>query len=111
MSLLAILFVTFTSISFAQGGGFQMPSPEERTKTTMEKLADLKNSEQFKEAGQMEDMMQSITFSSTFNLPKAAKNISGEKLKLSDDKKTATINYTLLDVIKSPSSLEYKIEY
>ncbi len=42
MSLLAILLVTFTSISFAQGGGFQMPSPEERTKTTMEKLADLK---------------------------------------------------------------------
>ena len=80
-------------------------------KIDQEKLADLKNSEQFKEAGQMDDMMQSITFSSTFNLPKAAKNISGEKLKLSDDKKTATINYTLLDVIKSPSSLEYKIEY
>jgi periplasmic protein CpxP/Spy len=42
MSLLAMLFVAFTGISMAQGGGFQMPSPEERTKTTMEKLADLK---------------------------------------------------------------------
>jgi hypothetical protein len=44
-------------------------------------------------------------------LPKAAKKISGEKLKLSADKRTVTISYNLLDVIKTPSSLEYKIEY
>ena len=80
-------------------------------KIDREKLADLKNSDQFKEAGQMEDMLQSITFSSSFRLPKSAKNITGEKLKLSEDKKTVTINYSLLDVIKTPSSLEYKIEY
>lgn len=80
-------------------------------KIDQQKLADLKNNDQFKEAGQMEDMLQSISFSSSYHLPKAAKNISGEKLKLSDDKKTVTINYNLLDVIKTPSSLEYKIEY
>jgi protein CpxP len=43
MSLLAILMFAVTCFTYAQGGGgFQMPSPEERTKTAMEKLADLK---------------------------------------------------------------------
>ena len=42
MSLLAVLLFAVTCITYAQGGGFQMPSPEERTKTAMEKLADLK---------------------------------------------------------------------
>jgi hypothetical protein len=43
MSLLAILMFAVTCITYAQGGGgFQMPSPEERTKGVMEKLADLK---------------------------------------------------------------------
>ncbi len=40
-SLLAIVLLTFSAFSFAQGG-FQMPSPEERTKNVMEKLAPLK---------------------------------------------------------------------
>ncbi|RYE53352.1 MAG: hypothetical protein EOP48_14605 [Sphingobacteriales bacterium] len=43
MSLLAIFMFAITCVTYAQGGGgFQMPSAEERTKTTMEKLADLK---------------------------------------------------------------------
>ncbi|MET0243471.1 MAG: hypothetical protein ABW174_08380 [Flavitalea sp.] len=42
LSFLAILMFVVTSISYAQGGGFQMPSPEERTKSVMEKLVDLK---------------------------------------------------------------------
>jgi hypothetical protein len=44
-------------------------------------------------------------------LPKPAKNVTGEKLKLSNDKKTITVSYTLMDVIKAPSSLEFKVEY
>jgi protein CpxP len=43
MSLLAIFMFAVTCSTYAQGGGgFQMPSAEERTKTAMEKLADLK---------------------------------------------------------------------
>jgi len=43
MSLLAILLFAVTCVTYAQGGGgFQMPSAEERTKTAMEKLVDLK---------------------------------------------------------------------
>jgi len=43
MSLLAVLLFAVSCITYAQGGGgFQMPSAEERTKTVMEKLGDLK---------------------------------------------------------------------
>ncbi|MBC7827131.1 MAG: hypothetical protein H7122_05260, partial [Chitinophagaceae bacterium] len=42
MSLVAIFMCAVTCFTYAQGGGGQMPSAEERTKTTMEKLADLK---------------------------------------------------------------------
>ena len=80
-------------------------------KIDQQKLNDLKENEQFKEAGQVEEMLEAITFSSTFHLPKAAKNTRGEKLKLSDDKKTVTMNYNLLDLIKTPASLEFKVEY
>jgi hypothetical protein len=80
-------------------------------KIDQEKLNDLMNDEQFKEVGKVEEMLEAITFSSSFHLPKAAKNTTGEKLKLSDDKKTATISYTLLDMVKAPSSLEFKVEY
>lgn len=80
-------------------------------KIDQEKLNDLKDNEQFKEAGQIEEMLEAITFSSSFHLPKAAKKTSGEKLKLSDDKKTVTTNYNLLDVIKAPTALEFRVEY
>jgi periplasmic protein CpxP/Spy len=43
ISLLAMLMFVVTCFTYAQGGGgFQMPSAEERTKTVMEKLGDLK---------------------------------------------------------------------
>ena len=80
-------------------------------KIDLEKLNDLTENEQFKEAEQVEDMLEAITFSSSFHLPKAAKKTKGEKLQLSDDKKTVTINYSLLDVIKTPTSLEFRIDY
>jgi len=80
-------------------------------KIDQQKLNDLKENEQFKEAGQVEEMLEAITISSTYHLPKAAKNTRGERLKLSDDKKTVMINYNLLDLIKTPASLEFKVEY
>jgi biopolymer transport protein ExbB/TolQ len=42
MNFLALLMFAVTCFTYAQGGGFQMPSAEERTKSVMEKLADLK---------------------------------------------------------------------
>ena len=40
--LMMLMIVCTIAVKAQGGGGFQMPTPEERTKTTMEKLADLK---------------------------------------------------------------------
>jgi hypothetical protein len=80
-------------------------------KIDKEKIKDLESSEQLKDMEKAEQMLEAITFSSSFHLPRAAKNATGEKIKLSNDKKTITVNYSLMDVIKSPSSLEFKVEY
>jgi hypothetical protein len=80
-------------------------------KIDQEKIKNLENNEQLKDMDKAEQMLEAITFSSSFHLPRPVKNIAGEKLKLSSDKKTITVNYTLMDVIKAPSSFEFKVEY
>jgi hypothetical protein len=76
-----------------------------------DKLNELKGNEEFNEMGETKDILQTVKFSSSFHLPRPAKNVTGEKIKLSNDKKTITVNYTMMDIIKAPSSLEFKVEY
>jgi hypothetical protein len=45
------------------------------------------------------------------HLPKPAKKAEGAKIKLSDDKKTVTINATLSDLFNDPNSFAYRVEY
>jgi hypothetical protein len=59
----------------------------------------------------MEDMLTSVTFGTVIHLPRPVKNMKGEKLTLSDDKRTVRIKYTLADLKKDPKSLEFKVEY
>jgi hypothetical protein len=104
-----------------QGGG--LPSADQYAKTTFKngvierkidqaKIDSLKNSEQFSQMQAAGDMLMSgITFTTTIHLPKAVKNSSGSKLTVSDDKKTVRMKYTLGDMIKTPKSLEFKVEY
>lgn len=80
-------------------------------KIDREKIKELESNEQFKDMEKAEQMLEAITFNSSFHLPKAAKNVTGEKVKVSNDKKTITVNYTMMDVLKAPSSLEFKVEY
>jgi hypothetical protein len=80
-------------------------------KVDPQKLADLKNDNQFKDMMQADQMLTQVTFTTSIHLPKAAKTATGEKLKLSDDKKTVRVNYTLLDMVKNPGALEFKVEY
>lgn len=80
-------------------------------KINEEKLAALKNDEQFKEMKGAEDMMSSITYNTIIHLPKAAKKAEGKKIKLSTDKKTITIKSTLMDLFDDPKSLGFVIEY
>ncbi len=76
-----------------------------------EKLRELE--EQFKMAGEngMEEMISSIKINSVINLPRPAKLIKGEKVKLSGNKKTVTINCTMKDILANPKAVEYSIQY
>lgn len=108
--------------ALAEMGDKGMPGMGEITSTTFKtglierkidsvKLNDLKSGEGFSQMQNAEAMLKQISFSTTIHLPKAAKSASGSTLTLSDDKKTVRIKYTLLDMIKTPKALEFKIEY
>lgn len=46
-----------------------------------------------------------------FNLPRPAKEVEGELVKLSDDKMKVTIEFDIDDFFDSPQKLEFKIKY
>lgn len=104
-------------------GGGGLPSVDQYAKTTFKngvierkidqsKIDSLKNSDQFTQMQGAGDMLFSgITFSTIIHLPKAVKSSSGSKVTLSDDKKTVRMKYTFSDLIKTPQSLEFKVEY
>jgi hypothetical protein len=64
---------------------------------------------QAKMAGQQ--MNATIDYTSTVKLPRAAKKVDNPLAKLSDDKRTVTFKYNLLDVFDHPEKFEYSIEY
>lgn len=103
-------------------GNRTLPSADEITTTSFknglierkieqQKLNDLKNDEGFNQMQKAEAMLKEIVFTTTLHLPRAAKNTAGSKLTVSDDKKTVKLKYTLLDMIKAPQALEFKVEY
>ena len=59
----------------------------------------------------MDDMISSVKMNSIINLPRPAKSVVGEKVKLSNDKKTVTINCTMKDILTNPKAVEYRIQY
>ena len=76
-----------------------------------EKLASLKDNDQFQELKGAEDMMETIAFKTIIHLPKAARKAEGERVELSADKKTVTIKSSLLDLFENPKALGFRIEY
>lgn len=58
-----------------------------------------------------EDMMDKITFKTVIHLPRPVTKLQGEKVKLSEDKKTVTVNSTMADVMKEAKKLSFRIEY
>ncbi len=59
----------------------------------------------------MDDMIASVKMNNIINLPRPAKSAIGEKVKLSSDKKTVTINCTMKDILTNPKAVEYRIQY
>jgi hypothetical protein len=61
---------------------------------------------------QVKPMLGDMPMTLVYKLPRPVKNVTaGAKYELSEDKKTVTIKYDLLDTFKDPSVQAYKIEY
>ena len=63
---------------------------------------------QIKQAGQMG---VEINYTSTIVLPRPVKSVDNPLAKLSDDKKTVTLKFNLIEVFDHPEQFGYKIEY
>jgi hypothetical protein len=75
------------------------------------KLEEMQKDEDMNEMKKAEPLLSQITFSTAIRLPKAITSAKGDKISVSDDKRTVLIKTNMLDMIKNPKSLEFKIEY
>lgn len=78
-------------------------------KEMIAKMSEDESLKSVKEMGQMG--IGAMNMKTVINLPKSAKKTEGKGVKLSDDKKTVTIEGTLDDFFEDPSFFEYEIEY
>jgi hypothetical protein len=76
-----------------------------------EKYAGASGDESMKALKQMSGMGSPITSNYIINLPRPAKKAEGKAIKLSADKKKATLTVTSDDFFDDPSKFEYRIEY
>jgi len=71
----------------------------------------LQNEPQFAQIKQAGQMGVEINYTSTITVPRPVKNVDNPLAKLSDDKKTVTLKFNLIDVFDHPEQFGYKIEY
>ncbi|HEY4109801.1 MAG TPA: hypothetical protein VGM48_12360 [Puia sp.] len=76
-----------------------------------EKWKALTNNPQMAQMKQASQMGMEINYSTTITLPRPAKKISNPTAKLSEDKKSVTLKYNLIDALDHPEQFEYTIEY
>ena len=80
-------------------------------KVNEQKYAAFKKDTKIKELGEAESMFGQMNMRTVIHLPAPAKKAIGDKVQLSGDKKTVTVNATFYDIIKNPSALAYRIEF
>ncbi|MGN6418302.1 MAG: hypothetical protein ACTHMC_12470 [Pseudobacter sp.] len=76
-----------------------------------EKYRSLMERPQAGDVKQMANSGMEIIYTSSFKLPGSVKNVSNPLLKVSEDKRTVTVRYNLLDVINDPAKYAFTIEY
>ena len=52
-----------------------------------------------------------VPYSLTIKLPRPAKKVDNPIVKMSDDRKTLTVKYNLMDTFQQPDKYEYNVEY
>lgn len=66
---------------------------------------------QVSELKQMIKQGVEISYTTNFKLPRAVKKITNPLLKVSEDKRTVTLKYNLLEIVNDPAKFAYSIEY
>lgn len=80
-------------------------------KVNQEKFKALMDNPQLSQMKDAGNMGIEVPYTITINLPRAVKRVDNPLAKLSDDKKTVTIKYNLIEMINTPQKFEYSIEY
>jgi hypothetical protein len=80
-------------------------------KVNMEKLKALKESSQFAQMKDATNMGMEIPYTLTLHLPRPVKKVDNSIAMLSEDKKTVTLKYNLMDVFDHPEKFEYTVAY
>jgi hypothetical protein len=71
----------------------------------------LQNEPQFAQMKQAGQMGMEINYTSTIVLPRPVKNVDNPLATLSDDKKTVTFKFNLIEIFDHPEKFGYRIEY
>jgi hypothetical protein len=80
-------------------------------KVNREKWKALTDNPQMAQMKQASQMGMEINYTTTIHLPRPVKKISNPTAKLSEDKKTVSLKYNLIDALDHPEQFEYTIEY
>jgi hypothetical protein len=56
-------------------------------------------------------MGMEINYTTNITLPRPVKKVSNPTAKISDDKKTVSLKYNVIDALDHPEQFEYTIEY
>ena len=80
-------------------------------KVNAEKFKALTDRPEMAQVKQLSSSGMEILYTTTIKLPRPAKKTDNPLIKLSDDKKTATMKYNMLDLLDNPQKFSYTIEY
>lgn len=93
-----VLHTTWTASSISRT--FDKPAYDKLMKDT--------SLQQVKE---MSAMMGDMKYTTIIHLPRPAKKVESKQSKLSDDRKTVTLAFNLMDIFDTPEEFIYKIDY
>jgi len=80
-------------------------------KVNAEKFKALTEKPEMAQIKQMSGSGMEILYTTTIRLPRPVKNSDNALFKLSDDKKTITMKYNMLEMLETPEKFSYTIEY
>jgi hypothetical protein len=80
-------------------------------KANAEKFKALMANPEMEQMKQLSSSGMEILYTVTIKLPRAVKKSDNALIKLSEDKKTATMKYNLLEMLETPEKFSYTIEY